>query len=81
MKSWLNAVTLSAGVEITKMAAKHIAIILNQLTVPVDLLPIKAPYKSEKSYGAKHPSKANLGLLPALVYCCFVCDFFVFYHG
>merc|ERR1712020_718505 len=29
---------------------------------------IKAPYKSETPYGAKHLPKANLGLLPALVY-------------
>ena len=27
----------------------------------------QAPYENETPYGAKHPPKANLGLLPALV--------------
>ena len=29
---------------------------------------MQAPYENETPYGAKHPPKANLGLLPALVY-------------
>ena len=28
----------------------------------------QAPYENETPYGAKHPPKANLGLLPALVF-------------